>query len=177
MPSTPGAPPFWITRLIACLMLFRSRIDSMSRICPVGLSDRRDAINSSELVSLTTAVAGYSKYSLSCFLCCHEFIRSTSLLTSLIYPCHSAGGTVQAFGGVSPPKLWLVSNPVYSCLAGLPTPHMPSADSRIHVKRPLRFAHSLLCLPSRPSLCVPPLSGFGSSMVRSRYSTNAGGFC
>ena len=58
--------------------------------------------------------------------------------------------------------------------AGLPTPHMPSADSRIHDKRPLRFAHSLLCLPSRPSLCVPPLERFGSSMVRSRYSTNAG---
>jgi hypothetical protein len=33
---------------------------------------------------------------------------------------------------------------------------MPSADSRIHVRLPLRFAHSLLCLPSRPSVCVPP---------------------
>jgi hypothetical protein len=51
---------------------------------------------------------------------------------------------------------------------------MPSADSRIHDKRPLRFAHSMLCLPPRPSLCAPPLSRFGSSMVRSRYSTNAG---
>jgi hypothetical protein len=96
------------------------------------------------------------------------------LLTATIYPCHSAGGTVQAFGGVSPPKLWLVSNPVYTCLAGLPTPHMPSADSRIHDKRPLRFAHSMICLPSRPSLCVPPLERFGSPMVRSRYSIDAG---
>ena len=29
--------------------------------------------------------------------CRNESIRSTSLITTLIYPCHSAGGTVRAF--------------------------------------------------------------------------------
>jgi len=55
-----------------------------------------------------------------------------SLLTSLIYPCHSAGGTVRAFTGVSPPRAArLVS----------PTATMPSADSHIRDGLPLRFAH------------------------------------
>ena len=46
MPSTPGAPSFLITRFIARLMLFRSRIDSMSRVWPVGLSDRAQILSS-----------------------------------------------------------------------------------------------------------------------------------
>ena len=51
--------------------------------------------------------------------CCNEFIRSTSLFTTLIYPRHSAGGTVWAFVGVRPPCY---------CQGSFPPTTMPPAD-------------------------------------------------
>ena len=112
----------------------------------IGLSDRRDAMNSSELVSLDAVWLGYCEYSSSCFHCCDEFIRSTSLITSLIYPCRSAGGTVRAFtlAGYLPSRLI-----------------MPSADSRLRDGLASRLAHS-----ADPSAIAPTYSCSSTYGVR-----------
>ena len=48
-------------------------------------------------------------------------------------------------------------------------------DFRIHDKRPLGFAHSVIGLSSHPfCFCVPLTLGFGSSALKVRYCTEAG---
>jgi len=95
-------------------------------------------MNSSELVSLDAVWLGCCEYSSSCFHCRNDFISSASLLTSLIYPCRSAGGTVRAFtlASYSSPRLI-----------------MPSADSRIRDGLASRLAHS-----ADPSALAPACS-------------------
>ena len=129
----------------------------MSRICPVGLSDRRDAMNSSELVSLAGWL-GYSEYNSSCFHRCNGLIRRTSLLTPLIYPCHSAGGTVRAF-----------------ILFNFNGTTMPSADSRYAIGSPCGSLTRGLCILSNPLICVPNLS-VGLARAMTRYFPDARGF-
>ena len=121
-------------------------------------------MNSSELVSLAVWL-GYSEYNSSCFRCCNEFIRNASLLTTLIYPCHSAGGTVQTFIGVSPPLF----------RGSFPPTTMPSADSRYAIGSPCGSLTRGLCILSNPLICVPTLS-VRLARAMTRYFPDAGGF-
>ena len=99
-------------------------------------------MNSSELVSLNAVWRGYSEYSSSCFHCRNEFIRSSFLLATLIYPCHSAGGTVWA----------LVLGNFHPGLS------MPSADSHYAIISPCGSLTRPRYLSSHPlSLCSSPI--------------------
>jgi len=97
-------------------------------------------MNSSELVSPDAVWLGCFEYNSSCFICCHGLIRSSSLITSLIYPCHSAGGTVRAFtlAGLFPPRL-----------------NMPSADSHCVINAPCGLLTRLGHPSPRLLFCVP----------------------
>jgi hypothetical protein len=53
---------------------------------------------------------------------------------------------------------------------------MPSADSPIRGGLALRFAHSSVCLLPRPTLCVPLLMEYGSSMDETHCPINAWDF-
>ena len=118
-------------------------------------------MNSSELVSLDAVWLGYCEYSSSCFHCYNEFIRNASLITPLIYPCHSAGGTVRAFTLASylPPRLI-----------------MPSADSRIRDGLASRLAHSADSFATASTYSCSSPYGVRLIGVRDALPTDAGIF-
>jgi hypothetical protein len=134
MPSTPGLPPFALTRFSASLRFSRSHTSSIRRSVPAGLSIPRSA--ASDSVPRSTAVGASPLLSAAKASSSWSFCRLSLTSRGLYSPLLSVWAFVRDVPGPASPAVSPLSGECPNRVDRLLTPTMPAADFCATIERP-----------------------------------------